>query len=149
MKPFIRAFLVAPLAAPILYWAWNLVAHLASGPDGRRAVLQTPLRELAVIMAFGAPIAYAATLVAALPGWHLLRLRGRLAPAAIGLVGAVTGLATAVLLRPHLGGGDLFKVVLTPVQGVVLGGFSAVLFWWLWTRGIHPRDKVLAHRHLA
>lgn len=89
-------------------------------------------------MAFGAPIAYAAALVAALPGWPLLRLRGRLAPVAIGLVGAVTGVATTVALRPHLGGGDLFRVVLTPVQGVVLGGLSAVLFWWLWTRGYPP-----------
>ena len=48
--------------------------------------------------------------------------------------GAPTGVVTVLVLRPHLGG-DLFRVVLTPVQGVVLGGASAVWFWWLWTRG--------------
>lgn len=134
MKRFLRAFLLAPLAAPVLYWAWNLVAHLASGPDDRRAVFQPPFRELAIVVVFGAPIAYAATLVALL-GWPLLRLPGRVAPVAVGVAGAVTGVATTIIVHPLFGGGDLFRVVLTPVQGAVLGGASAVLFWWLWTRG--------------
>ena len=141
MKRFLRAFLVAPLAAPVLYWAWNLVAAAASGPDRRRAVLQDPLRELAVILAFGAPIAYGAALVAVLLGFRLLRLRSRLAPVWIGLMGAATGVATSILLHPLFGGGDLFRVVLTPVQGAVLGGVSAVLFRWLWTRGNPPSGK--------
>ena len=137
MKRFLRAFLLAPLAAPVLYWAWHLVAAVASGPDGRRAVLQKPLRELGIVMAFGAPIAYGAALVAALLGFRLLRLRSGLAPALIGLMGAATGVATTIVLHPLFGGGDLFRVVLTPVQGAVLGGVSGALFWWLWTRG-HP-----------
>ena len=107
---------------------------MASGPDRRRQALQAPFHGLDVILAFGAPIAYAAALAAALPGWRLLRMRGRLAPVVIGMFGAATGVVTVHVLRPHLGG-DLFRVVLTPVQGVVLGGASAVWFWWLWTRG--------------
>jgi hypothetical protein len=128
---------LAPLASPVLYWAWNFVEHFASGPDGRRAVLQQPFRELLFIVAFGAPIAYAATVVALL-GWPLLRLRGLAAPLLVGLAGVLAGIATTVIVHPLFGSGDLFRVVLTPVQGALLGGVSAVLFWWIWTRS-RPR----------
>jgi ABC-type branched-subunit amino acid transport system permease subunit len=126
-------FLLAPLAAPVCYWAWNLAAGLLESPERRHAVLQSPLREPLVILAFGAPIAYAAAAVALLLGWPLLRLRGPRLPAATALAGTVSGVVTAVLLKPHLGS-DPFRVILTPLQGAVMGAASAALFGLMWTR---------------
>jgi hypothetical protein len=98
-----------------------------------------PFRELGVLIVVGAPIAYAAAAVAALLGWPLLRVKGILGALLVTLAGAVAGTATAILLRPHLGG-DPFRVEFPPAQGAVLGAASAVVFWLIWTpRRPRPR----------
>jgi hypothetical protein len=130
-------FLLAPPVAPVLYWAWTFLAGVAESPERRHAVLQSPLRELLVILAFGAPIAYAAAAVTLLLGWPLLRLRGSLLPAATALAGAMAGLLTAAVLKPHLGS-DLFRVELTLPQGAVLGAGSAACYALLWMRKRRP-----------
>lgn len=129
---FLRAFLLAPLAAPTIFWAWRGIAGLLEGEDRRRAVLNSPLRELGVAILFGAPVAYLAALAALAIGFRLLRMQGARGAAAMTVLGAAVGVATTVVMRPHLGG-DPFRLVLTPLQGAVMGSGSAAFFWALWT----------------
>ena len=129
MRGVLKAFIVAPLVAPILYWAIALALALAD-PNRRPLALEAPLSGLGYVLAFGIPIAYAATLVAAVPAIWLLRHAGNRALAALLSLGAIVGLVAAFVLSPYLRG-DLFSVILPPVEGAVLGAVSAGVFWWL------------------
>lgn len=139
MKSFLRAFLIAPLAAPILYWAGTLALALAD-PNRRRVALQAPLAGLGYILAFGAPIAYAATLVASVPAIWLVRHTGRRSLGALVVLGGIVGLIATVVLGPYLRA-DLFSVILSPLGGAGLGALSAGVFWWLAPRPKHAADR--------
>lgn len=132
VKRFLRAFLLAPLAAPTIFWAWTFVAGLLDGEDRRRAALNSPFRELGMAILFGAPVSYLAALAALAIGFRLLRMQGARGAAAMTALGAAVGVATTIVLRPHLGG-DPFRLVLTPLQGAMMGGGSALCFRALWT----------------
>jgi len=125
----VRAFLCAPLAAPLLYWTGSF-ANALLDPARRNAALQSPLTSFAFVLAFGSPLAYAATLVAGLPAWWLLQRQTTAASGALILLSAAVGLATAVVTGPYLRG-ELFSIVLTPLQGAGLGAASGGLFLWL------------------
>jgi hypothetical protein len=129
MKGYLRAFLVAPLVVPILYWAGLLLQALAD-PDRRRAALEAPFAGLGYVLAIGTPIAYAATLVASVPAIWLVRHAGKWALAAMVVLGGVVGLVVTLVLSPYLRG-DLFSVILSPLGGAGLGAASAGAFWWL------------------
>ena len=129
LKSFPRALAVAPLAAPLLYWAGALAFALAD-PNRRHAALQDPLGGLGYILIGGAPIAYAATLVASVPAIWLVRRGGRWTLAALLVLGGLIGLVAALVLRPHLRG-ELFSIILPPLAGAALGALSAGVFWWL------------------
>jgi hypothetical protein len=72
VKGFARAFILAPLVVPILYWAGTIVMALAD-PDRRRVALQDPFAGFGYILVLGGIIAYVATLVAGVPAIWLVR----------------------------------------------------------------------------
>jgi hypothetical protein len=129
MKGFPRAFLLAPLVAPISYWAGALVLALAD-PNRRRMALRAPFAGLEYLLALGTPVAYAVTLVAAVPAIWLIRHAGNWALGALLTLGGVVGLVAAVVLGPSLRG-ELFSIILPPLAGAGLGALSAGVFWWL------------------
>ena len=73
MRHPIRELLIGPLVAPIAYWIGVIAAAWIR--DVRLGWFQA-LRELAVIAAFGAPIAYTAALVWGAPILYALRRLG-------------------------------------------------------------------------
>jgi hypothetical protein len=123
----VRAFLIAPLAAPALYWLLATAEAIAD-PVRRPSAFQAPFVALAVVVAFGAPVSYAATLAAGFPAWWMLRRPA--GPAVVGLIvlGALTGAATAWLMAPWLSG-ELVSIPLPPWEGAALGAASAALFF--------------------
>jgi len=129
VKGYLRAFLVAPLVVPILYWAGLLLQALAD-PNRRRLALQAPFAGLGYVLAIGTPIAYAATFVASVPAIWLVRHAGKWALAAMVVLGGVVGLVVTLVLSPYLRG-DLFSVILSPLGGAGLGAASAGVFWCL------------------
>jgi hypothetical protein len=133
----LRALVIAPLAAPVLYWAGAVLTSVAD--SSRPFSLRTAASALAVVVAVGAPISYAAAGVAAIPAVWMLRRWGNRALSAVLLVGAIAGALTALIVQPYLRG-ELFSVILTSWHGAVLGSTSACLFWWLCT-GFEARDR--------
>jgi hypothetical protein len=128
MKRVVRASLIAPLTAPVLYYLMALVAAIAD-PMRRASAGQSALTALALVLAFGAPVAYAATVVVGLPLLWIVRRVAPLTLARTILVGFVVGVAVATGLAPWLSG-DLVSIPLPAWQGVLLGGASAAV-WYL------------------
>ena len=88
MRHPIRGLLIGPLVAPLAYW----IGVMASAwiRDVRLDWFQA-LRELAVIAAFGLPIAYAVALVWGAPIVYALRRLGWLRAETLIVAGAVGG----------------------------------------------------------
>ena len=76
MKRLVRASVIAPLTAPVMYYAMAIAAALVD-PLRRAALRQSFVNSFALVMAFGAPMAYVATAGIGLP---LLWIVRRLAP---------------------------------------------------------------------
>lgn len=131
----LRAFLIAPLVTPLLYWA-EMVLEALADPARQPGALQNALGGLAIVYAFGGPIAYAATAVAGLPMYHLLRRR-HLHPALVVGLGALAGAVVAWGLGPWLRG-ELFSVRLGVWRGALLGGVTAAV-WWRMLPSFSPR----------
>jgi hypothetical protein len=129
MKTFPRAFILAPLVVPILYWAGAIAMALAD-PNRRRVALRDPFAGFGYVLVLGGILAYAATLVASVPAIWLVRRAGSWALVALLALGGIVGLIAAVILGPYLRG-DLFSILLPPLEGAVLGALSAGVFWWL------------------
>ncbi|MGE5836259.1 MAG: hypothetical protein ACM4AI_17425 [Acidobacteriota bacterium] len=127
MKPVIRAFLVAPLAAPALYWIIAFISAVAD-PNRRGQALGSPFSGVAFIFVFGALISYAVMLVAGVPTYLLLRRAGILGLASLIVAGVCIGVASAFALAPYLRG-ELFSIPLSPLHGVALGAAVAAVFW--------------------
>jgi hypothetical protein len=122
------AFLIAPLTAPTLYWA--TASLLALGDPGRALTLDRAFSSFALVLLVGGPIAYAATAVVGVPACYLVQTRGGWRFASLLVLGAGAGIATAFLTAPYLRG-ELFSVILTPLEGAALGCLAAAVFWWL------------------
>lgn len=131
MNRFVRATLIAPLTAPVLYWA-GTGAVAAADPDRRADVVPNLFHDLPVVMVWGAPVAYVVTVAVALPALWLLRRHGPLTAERTVAVGLVVGLLTGLILAPQLRG-DLITVPMGPWIGVALGAASAAV-WWLLAR---------------
>lgn len=148
-----RAFLLAPLAAPVTYWLGFVLLELARtlrGVSGRPFPGIVELaRNLGVIVVFGAPVAFGVAVVFGLPIYLALRRRspreesgpplpGWRRTAVVG-AGVALGLVTATVLAPHLRGG-LFSVPMPLWAGALLGLTSALCFVWLLRPAIHRRN---------
>ena len=129
VKAAVRALLIAPLVAPILYWVVSFASALLD-PTRRLAALHAPLTSFGLVLAFGSPVAYVAALVASAPAYWLLRQHTGFGLGALVVLGGIVGLATAVVIGPYLRG-ELFSIIVTPLQGAGLGASSAGMFAWL------------------
>jgi hypothetical protein len=127
MTPFVRASLIAPLTAPLLYCVASLAVAVAD-PVRRTWVAHNLASGVALVFAFGAPVAYAATFGAGLPALWLMRRFGSLTIGRTVLVGVVVGFGIAAALAPGLRGG-LVSVPLAPWHGGVLGAATAAVWW--------------------
>jgi hypothetical protein len=125
----LRAFLLAPLAVPVVYWADMLVETVMADPSRRTSLIEA-LRELTIVVLFAAPVAYAATVVVGLPAYLLLRRMRAFRGEIMAGLGAVAGVVVALALKPHLGG-DPFRVRLGSWRGALLGAAAALVFWYL------------------
>jgi hypothetical protein len=133
------ALALAPLAAPLAIWAGLLIRALILPTRGNDPTLNpVAVGVLAVaLMAYGAPLAYAATLGFVWPVFRLLESVERADwwwMAAAGTVaGGVLFPLYLKLLDPHA----FFS--LFPGAGAVAGGASAVAFWYIAARPARPR----------
>lgn len=127
MKPVIRAFLVAPLAAPALYWIIAFISAVAD-PNRRGQALGSPFAGIAFVFVVGGLIAYAVMLVAGIPTYLVLRRTGILGLWSLLVAGVGIGVASAFALAPYLRG-ELFSIPLSPLHGAALGAAVAVVFW--------------------
>src|SRR4051812_37587875 len=119
MKSAVRASLVAPLTAPLLYYAIALVQALLD-PVRRGSIGESFTSGVAVILAVGAPIAYAATGLVGLPALWFVGRFGPLTMLRTVIVGLAAGVAVAILMAPWLRG-ELFSIPLAPWEGGALG----------------------------
>lgn len=125
-----RALLVAPLAAPLWFWFQAMVTALLD-PQMRGATWSGAMQALALVVAFGAPIAYVAALLALWPAmWALRVYASTAAGVACVLLGVTLGAAVAYVIGPSLRG-ELFSIPLSPVVGAECGAAAAFVFWWL------------------
>jgi hypothetical protein len=111
----------------MLYWSMQFVSALADA-NRRHVALQSSMTSLAVVLAFGAPIAYAATLVIGVPAYYFGNGKHPRLVTTL-LSGALTGVGTALLLHRFLTG-DLFSIPLTPAHGAALGAATGAVFWY-------------------
>ncbi len=124
----LRAFLLAPLATPMAYWADMLIERtFDSGRQGPG--LGEALNVLPVVIISAAPAVYPATLALGIPLWLLARRRGLPVWTAVS-VGAIGGVVTAQLIAPSLHG-ELFSIPMGPWRGASLGAITAAVWWHL------------------
>jgi hypothetical protein len=129
----IRAFVLAPLTAPLAYFAALVVVSTVrsiSGAPGSAMSIAGALDLLVGVAAAGAPIAYAAALVGGVPLYGVLASTGRLGRPGLWAGGAAIGAATSYLIRPLLRGG-LFSLPLPLIAGAALGLIAAEAFYLL------------------
>ena len=116
----ILAFLTAPLAAPLLWWALQLVR----GDSGATGVLDA-LSGLALITLVAMPFAYGATLLLGLPVYLMIQRWSKLRPWHPVLVGAALGAVVFPLTH------RLPVTLEMMLIGMALGTAVGATFWWL------------------
>jgi hypothetical protein len=112
---------------------WMITAYSAAGSGGRHQSLDDAGRALVVIVSFGAPVAYAATLIGGGALWMLARRNAFIGLAPTAATGALLGALVSLVLAPSLRG-ELFSVPLPLWLGALLGVATAVV-WWTLARG--------------
>jgi hypothetical protein len=117
----IRASVLAPLAAPVLFWLF----HLPRAQDA--------FNDLGIVLAFGGVMAYAAMIGIGLPALGILAYFRALTFARTLALGIVAGLAVAEVMRIAQQGA-LFPVTLPYWLGAVIGAACAAAWWRLATR---------------
>jgi hypothetical protein len=138
-----RAFLVAPLAAPaactVALVGGDFLQGIFGGPSSHS--LRAALGLAAGIFAVGIPLAYAATLVAAVACLFIFRTRGSLSRPVLWALGAVVGCATALVISPILRG-ELFSIPFPWWAGALLGLCSAETLWRLLPRAYRSQSPL-------
>ena len=126
MRHPIRGLLIGPLVAPVAYW----IGVIASAwiRDVRLGWFQA-LRELAVIAAFGLPIAYTAALVWGAPILYALRRVGWLRAETLIVAGAVGGTIVGAWFAV-VQQGSFIRVRMPVLGAAVLGALVASTCWW-------------------
>ena len=119
------AFLLAPLTAPL---AFSVVVVFVAlfGPHASPS-FGASLDLVLAVFAVGAPLAYAAALLAGGPVYLALRMLGLVQRVPLWIAGAAIGAVVGVVLAPHLRG-DLFAIRFPWWAGALLGVVSAESF---------------------
>ena len=126
----LRAFLLAPLAAPVACAAALVADMLVRGlagtasPPSATAVLEL----IGVVGMVGAPLAYGAALLIGVPVFLVLGRFHAITRWTVWLGAAVIGAVIAVFLQPRLRG-ELFSVPFPWWVGAALGLVAAEVFW--------------------
>jgi hypothetical protein len=121
----LRAFLLAPLAAPVAYAVTLLLGTLVG--RGATPSMRSAFDIVLAVFAAGVPLAYAAALVAGGPVYLLLRRLGLVRRWTLWPAGAAIGTTVALLIAPSLRG-DLFSIRFPWWAGALLGVVSAEAF---------------------
>jgi hypothetical protein len=126
----LRAFLIAPLAAPAAYATGLIIIELTRGMfgNGGSVSFKSLFLLVAMVAAIGSPIAYGAALAVGIPAFVLLRRANVLSRASLLAVGAATGIAVALIVAPQLRG-ELFSIPFPWWAGALVGVASAEAFW--------------------
>lgn len=126
MRHPLRGLLIGPLVAPLAYWIGVLlfVRRSSRGLDWYPA-----LRELGVIVTFGLPVAYAATLLLGAPVLYGLQRLKWLNGASLVAAGAIGGMVVAAVFAAGQQGA-LFPVIMPLYAGAALGALVAAACWW-------------------
>jgi hypothetical protein len=106
------------------------ICFAIADPLRRASIGQNLAGGVGLVFAFGAPVAYAATLGLGLPALWLMRRFGSLTIGRTILVGVVVGFGIAAALAPWLRG-DLVSVPLARWHGGCLGAAAAAVWWWI------------------
>ena len=118
----IRASILAPLVAPLVLWLWNApTAH-------------DPFKGIGVLFAFGSVMAYAAMLGIGLPAVVMLAYFRALSFRRILVLGLVSGVAVAEVMRVAQQGAVFPVVVLPHWLGGIIGAACAAVWWKLAVR---------------
>jgi hypothetical protein len=125
----LKAFLIAPLTAPVVYWLASFVSALADG-NRRHSAMSALLTSFALVMGFGSAVSYAATIVVGGPLYWLLGRNNALPLAPAIVVGGVTGAIVSVLLAPQLRG-EIVSIPLGLPRAIAMGVATGIVFWWL------------------
>jgi hypothetical protein len=126
MRHPIRGLLIGPLVAPVAYW----IGVLANAwRNGARLEWFQALRELVMIVPYGLPVAYVATLVWGAPILYGLRRLGWLRAPVLIAAGAIGGTIVAILFAFDQQG-SLFHVIMPLSAGAALGAVVAGTCWW-------------------
>jgi hypothetical protein len=125
-----RALLLAPLAAPFALAVALVGIELVHAVVGRTSVpsIGAMLQLIVGVFAVGVPLAYAATLVVALPAAFLLRRGGVSSRVGRWVIGGVAGCLVSLGLAPSLRG-DLFSIPFPWWAASLLGVVSAETCW--------------------
>jgi hypothetical protein len=126
----LRAFALAPLAAPVAYAGALLggeVLHAVLGTTSPPS-MQAAGGLMVAVAAAGVPLAYGATIVAGAPVYLVLRRAGLVARWTLWLGGGAIGVAVALLMAPGLNG-ELLAIPFPWWAGGLLGLLSAEVFW--------------------
>jgi hypothetical protein len=121
----LRAFALAPLAAPLAWWIDVIIEGLWQG----RSVLPGLLPSLAMSVAMGFPIACAAIIAVGLPGLLLARRLQVVSMIGTIVTGVVAGAATGWMLTPWFTA-ELFSIPMGPVRGAACGAAVASAWWY-------------------
>jgi hypothetical protein len=119
------AFLLAPLAAPLAFSVVVVFIGLF-GPHAGPS-FGASLDLVLTVFAVGAPLAYAAALLAGGPIYLALRMLGLVHRVPLWIAGAAIGAMVGLVLAPHLRG-DLFSIRFSWWAAALLGVVSAESF---------------------
>jgi hypothetical protein len=126
----VRAFLLAPLAAPIACVAALLadgIVRSLSG-NGPSPSARSALDLVMAVGTIGVPLAYGAAWLVGAPLYFLLRRFDAVTRWTVWIGAAVIGAVIALFLEPRLRG-DLFSLPFPWWVGAALALVSAELFW--------------------
>lgn len=126
----LRAFLLAPLVGPVLVWLLGSVLS----PTGEVRTIGEALQGLAVLMLFGAPVAYGAALLVGVPVLWWFRRTGHRSAVVVVVAGALGAMAVVGVLGPSTVFFGQRSLADFMVAGSI-GAAAGAAFWWL---GIKP-----------
>lgn len=121
----VRGFLIGPVVAPIAYSIAMAADAIAHNVPFRPS---DAVRELLVILMFGAPVAYGAALALGAPVVFVLHRLGALRFSTMVVAGSLSGVIVALWLAASQEG-SLFRVRMPLPLGAALGALAGGACW--------------------